>query len=102
MRLPGGQLLAMNFPRSAPEWSFDRATYRNVYPGIDLIVYGNAGEAEYDWNIAPGADPTVAQFSITGGRGMRVDPSGDLVIGTEAGEVRHRSPVIYQVGTSGR
>ena len=37
--------------------TFARVRYEEVYPGIDLIYYGNEGQLEYDFIVAPGADP---------------------------------------------
>jgi hypothetical protein len=121
MRFPGTRdALRMNLPRarlqavdllpgktsyyfgSGPsDWrtgvlNFGRVRYRSVFPGVDLVVYGKARQVEYDWVVAPGADPGSIRFSFTGGSGVHLDRNGDLVIGTPAGEVRHRSPDIYQ------
>ena len=37
---------------------FARVRYRNVYPGVDLVYYGNQGRLEYDFEVAPGSDPS--------------------------------------------
>jgi uncharacterized protein (TIGR03437 family) len=76
--------------------NYDRACYRAVFPGIDLVVYGKTQQIEYDWIVAPGADPTSIHFSFAGASRIRIDHSGDLVLDTSAGEVRHRKPYIYQ------
>ena len=44
------------------KWRTDVATYakvryEQVYPGIDLVYYGNQRQLEYDFVVAPGADP---------------------------------------------
>src|SRR5579863_8962196 len=36
---------------------FARVRYHNVYPGVDLVYYGNQGQLEYDFEVAPGSDP---------------------------------------------
>ena len=76
--------------------SYRRVRYRGVYPGIDLIYYGNAGQLETDFIIAPGANPRAIRMRVNGARSMRVDTAGDLVLETEAGEVRLHRPVMYQ------
>src|ERR1022692_1294890 len=45
---------------------YSRVHYRGVYPGVDLVLYGNQGRLEYDFEIAPGADPRArAGWSMT-------------------------------------
>lgn len=81
--------------RNVPTYS--RVRYRQLYPGIDLVFYGREKRLEYDFDVAPGADPASIQFEVNGARGMRVDASGDLVLLTSGGEVRWLTPVIYQM-----
>ena len=76
--------------------TFSRVKCQNIYPGIDLLFYGNRGELEYDLIVAPGADPEVIKISFDGAQHVRLDNSGDLLIETPAGEIRQRKPVIYQ------
>jgi len=38
--------------------TFAKVNYQNVYPGVDLVYYGSqGGQLEYDFVLAPGADP---------------------------------------------
>src|SRR5262249_6770806 len=50
--------------RNVPQ--FSRVRYQNVYPGIDLIYYGNHGRLEYDFEVAPGADPKQVSLRFHG------------------------------------
>lgn len=81
-----------NVPTSA------RVRYPDLYPGIDLTVYGTASSrVEYDVTVAPGADPTAFALTISGTDATRIDPvTGDLVLSTGGGEVRQHAPVSYQ------
>src|SRR5215208_5047651 len=36
---------------------YQKVTYQDVYPGIDLVYYGSHGDLEYDFIVAPNADP---------------------------------------------
>lgn len=75
-----------------------KAKFKDIYPGIDLIYYGNHRRLEYDLVIAPGADPAQIKLSFAGMDGMHVDPaSGDLVLTTGEDEVRFRKPAISQL-----
>ncbi len=75
---------------------YARVRYENVYPGVDLIYYGSQREMEYDFVLAPGADPRSIKLSFEGTQGIHIDAQGDLVLSAEAGEVRQRRPVVYQ------
>lgn len=80
---------------------FGRVEYRDVYPGIDLMYYSRQGELEYDFVIAPGADPQAIQLSLEGARSLALDRQGNLIIQTAGGHVRLRKPFIYQdIGTA--
>jgi hypothetical protein len=78
--------------------TYAKVRYENVYAGIDLVYYGNqGGRLEYDFVVAPGADPNQIKLSLEGAEGMRVDAaSGDLVLKVGDDEVRFQKPVVYQ------
>jgi hypothetical protein len=76
--------------------SFARVHYGQVYQGIDLDYYGSNGKLEYDWTVAPGADPGVIRLQFTGTSGLAVNTQGDLLIHTAAGDVVQQAPVLYQ------
>ena len=55
-------------------------------------------ELETDYVVAPGAAPGSIGLRFTGAQVALVDnTTGELVLGTEAGEVRHAAPVAFQV-----
>jgi hypothetical protein len=77
--------------------TYAKVKYAAVYPGVDLVYYGNQRQLEYDFVVAPGADPTRIKLSFAGAEGMRVDAvSGDLVLKLGEDEVRFHKPVVYQ------
>ena len=83
------------------KWHTDVATYSEVkysaiYPGIDLVYYGNQKQLEYDFVVAPGADPKQIAFNIDGARKLRIDKRGNLVMTAAAGDVTLQKPFIYQ------
>lgn len=80
---------------------FARVRYRNVYPGIDLVYYGNQGRLEYDFEVAPGSDPGLVTLTFQGRRNQelqkpRIDASGDLVESIGGSDVRMQAPRVYQ------
>ncbi len=76
--------------------AFEKVRYESVYKGIDAIYYGRQGRLEYDFVVAPGADPARIRLRIDGARATRVDEKGDLVISADGGDVRQQRPVAYQ------
>jgi hypothetical protein len=77
--------------------NYGRVDYHNVYPGIDLAYYGNQGQLEYDFRVAPGADADVIRLAIQGAQGLALDAAGNLVVHTAAGDVVEEAPVLYQI-----
>ncbi len=76
--------------------TYGKVAYSGVYPGVDLVYYGNRHQLEYDLIVAPGADPSVIQINFAGAQGLRVDKRGDLWLQTKAGEMRQTKPSIFQ------
>ena len=76
--------------------TFSRVRYRGIYPGIDLLYYGSQGALEYDFLLAPGADPHRIRLAIRGARRLSIDAAGNLVIDTPSGPLIQRRPVAWQ------
>ena len=74
---------------------FARVRYENVYPGINLVFYGNQGRLEYDFQVAPGSDPSQAELDFDGAKGLELK-DGALVIKQEGSDVRLEAPRVYQ------
>lgn len=97
--LPGKtNYLIGNDPRA---WRQQIPTYakvkcQEVYPGVDLVYYGNQRQLEYDFVVAPGSDPAIIRLEFIGAQKIGVDSAGDLVLHTGDGEIRQQKPIIYQ------
>jgi uncharacterized repeat protein (TIGR01451 family) len=83
------------------KWRTDVPAYRkvrceDVYAGINLTYYGNQRQLEYDFEVAPGADPTTIRLGFNRRVKPQIASDGDLVLITAAGEVREQRPVVYQ------
>jgi uncharacterized repeat protein (TIGR01451 family) len=74
---------------------FARVRYENVYPGINLVFYGNQGQLEYDFQVAPGANPARAELEFDGPRQLELS-DGSLVVQGESSSVHFSPPRIYQ------
>jgi hypothetical protein len=104
---------------------FGGVEYQSVYRGVDLLYYGNQNQLEYDFRVAPGADPNQIALNFDGAKARIVpsdsrpsansnfnsadpgsyDPgsadagsndSGDLILATASGDIRFHAPRIYQ------
>jgi hypothetical protein len=82
--------------------TYAKIEYQEVYPGVDMIFYGNQRQLEYDLIVAPDADPGVIRLAFDGVGRLSVDEQGELVLPTLNGELRQRKPVVYQEGAAGR
>ncbi|HEX8456544.1 MAG TPA: SBBP repeat-containing protein [Pyrinomonadaceae bacterium] len=76
---------------------FAKVRYQEVYPGVDLIYYGNQRQLEYDFVVAPHADPQRINLRFEGAREVYTDAEGNLVLRVEGGEVRQHKPIVYQL-----
>lgn len=76
--------------------TYGRVRYRNVYPGIDLLYYGNHQELEYDFSVQPGADPRHIQFKIQGAQQIQLDAENNLILKLADGAIHFQSPIVYQ------
>lgn len=76
---------------------YERVTRRGLYHGIDLVLHENSGRIEYDFEIAPGVDPSIVALAFDGADAVDVSGDGALTLTTSAGSIRHLSPVAYQV-----
>src|SRR6266851_2641562 len=76
--------------------TYAKVRYEGVYPGVDLVYYGNQGRLEYDFVIAPGTNPRTIRLVIVGAERLEASARGDLVLNTGSGEVRLQKPVVYQ------
>jgi len=74
---------------------FARVSYEDVYPGINLVFYGKQGQLEYDFQIAPGADPSQAQLEFDGAQKVDLS-SGSLILKGDGGSLLFGAPSVYQ------
>src|SRR5208282_73288 len=77
--------------------TYGKVKYQDLYPGIDLVYYGNQDQLEYDFVVAPGKDPGQIRLEVAGARQLRFDEGGNLILATKDGEVLLRKPQVYQM-----
>jgi uncharacterized protein (TIGR03437 family) len=76
--------------------NYARVAYREVYPGIDLVLYGNRNELEYDLIVAPRAHLSRVCLTFEGAARLTLETNGDLRVETPSGALRQKRPVVYQ------
>ena len=87
--------------------NYAEVKYADVFPGVDLVYHGNlSGQLEFDFVVAPGADPSAIRFTVAEDRSglarerrapVRIGADGDLVVKIGGGEIRFNKPVVYQL-----
>ena len=83
--------------------NYSAVEYRNLYPGVNAIFRGDSRRLEFDFNIAPGADPRAIALHVDGARTIRLNRAGDVVLCMDAArDVVMGKPYIYQQSPEGR
>ena len=98
-RLPGNSNYFIG--KDSRKWltgvpQYGKVAFRRIYPGIDLVYYGNSGRLEYDFIVAPGADPEVVRFRIAGADRMTIGSSGGLSLQFDGSSLDLGRPNVYQ------
>ena len=77
--------------------TYAKVQYEQVYPGVSMVYYGNQQQLEYDFVVAPGADPNLIQLAFAGVDKLSVNAVGDLtlLVGTKLVELH--KPIVYQL-----
>ena len=98
--------------------TFSRVRYQRVYPGIDLVFYGNGRRLEFDFELDAGVDPGAIRLHFTGSGdipahpGLSLDEQGNLILPEdlrlmrplafqEENGVRQEVSVQYELGGGG-
>jgi Beta-propeller repeat len=82
--------------------TYAKVRYSDIYPGIDLVYYGNQRQLEFDFLVAPHADPNAIRLRFSGPNRLRLAANGDLILSTAGGSLTFRKPSIYQAANGRR
>jgi len=74
---------------------WERVRYRDIYPGIDLVLRTNAGKLEFVFEVLPGADPGKIKIRYHGAA-VQLNEQGDLLIGMGREQIRQPRAVAFQ------
>lgn len=75
---------------------YGQIRYSAIYPGIDLTFYGHRNHLEYDFSVAPGANPNRIKLRLRGVQQAEVDAAGNLVLHVNGQTLSFRKPLTYQ------
>ncbi len=82
--------------------TFAKVRVAEIYPGINLIYHGNQRQLEYDFTVAPDANPGVIAIQFDGADKISINAAGELVLNLADREIRQPKPVIYQTANGVR
>jgi len=99
-----GHLVNIYKGKDPSRWQTDIRTskavlVKDLYRNIDLKIYGNENQIEYDWVVKPGGDPRQIRFKYENVKSTAIDGEGNLSIITVFGKLTHKRPVSFQVVT---
>ncbi|MCU1334777.1 MAG: cell surface glycoprotein (s-layer protein) related protein-like protein [Bryobacterales bacterium] len=81
--------------------AFGRLRQAGVYPGIDIVYYGKGQSLEYDFELAPGADPSRIRMRFEGADNISLGPKGQVILALGDRQITQDPPVVYQRRASG-
>ena len=76
--------------------TYSKAQFSGVYPGVDLVYYGNQSQLEFDFVVAPNADPRSIRLHFAEATKLKLSADGDLAVSAKSSEIAFHKPVIYQ------
>lgn len=82
--------------------TFGKVKYDSVYPGVDLVYYGNQGQLEYDFTVKPAADPSNIALAFSGADKLEISNEGNILLHLGGDVITLKKPVLYQDINGGR
>jgi hypothetical protein len=76
--------------------AFGKVRVENIYPGVNVVYYGNGRQLEFDFDLAPGVDPQTIAIRFDGAQKISVNSQGELVVSLNGGDLIQHPPVVYQ------
>jgi hypothetical protein len=76
--------------------TFAQVRVENVYPGVNVVYYGNGRQLEYDFDLAAGVTPQTIALRFDDAEKISVNPQGELVVSLNGGDIIQHPPVVYQ------
>lgn len=76
--------------------SYERVDYKDLYPGIDLVLYTKNNAIKYDLIVHPGSSSESISMSFEGDVDLKLE-NGNLHIGTSIQTIVETAPFAYQL-----
>jgi len=81
--------------------SYLKVTYKDLWKGIDLVLYQNGTILKYDFVVHPGANPNTIKLRYEGIDSIKVNQN-NIVLKTPINEIIERKPITYQYTSKGK
>lgn len=82
--------------------AYSKVQVKQLYPGITLVYYGNQQQLEYDFTVAPGANPAAIALHFDGVDRLVINQQGELILMLGEEAVRQPAPRVYQMAGGAR
>ena len=79
--------------------SFNKITYKDVYPNIDWVLYIKGNNVEYDFVVRPGGNVSDIKLQYDGATALSITPDGSIAAETPMGSVQEKKPFTYENAT---
>jgi hypothetical protein len=76
--------------------SFSKITYRNIYPGIDWVIYTKGNTVKYDFVVKPGADPSLIKMQFNHQEDLTLNEDGSFTLKCGMGTITEKTPISFQ------
>lgn len=83
-------------PEGTTAYSYEKLTYKNVYPNIDWVLYVQDGHMKYDFVVHPGGKVSDIRLRYGGATSLKPDQAGGIMATTPLGTLTEKAPVSFQ------
>lgn len=81
--------------RGAKAHTFKRIVYKNIYEGIDWVIYTDGSKLEHEFIVKPGVNPSVIKIKYSGQTSLNTTSDGSIVATTPLGTITEHAPSSY-------
>ncbi len=76
--------------------AYNKITYKDIYPGIDWVLYIKNGVLEHEFVIRQGGKVSDIQVKYDGAGDLKISDDGSLTAITPQGSINEKAPDTYQ------
>jgi hypothetical protein len=76
--------------------SYKKITYKEVWPGIDWVLYIRENKVEYDFVVRPNAKVSDIRLKYSGSDALSLNKKGELEVAAPMGRVKELAPRSFQ------